>query len=173
MHLTDEQLNEYLDNESNERDVIESHLASCGDCTARLTALQALFAELDSLPELELTHSIAARFTTQPNLIQQPPAWLTLTAVLQTVVTLVVLAVSAPIVMSRMPPIETPSLNELLLRLQAVWLTMPDLLSSFQFPALPQLAMPELPSLMLASVLAAASLLWLVGNGLLLRRQVK
>jgi len=59
MHLTDEQLNEYLDNEIVDRADIESHLASCGECAARLTALQTLFAELDSLPELELTRDLA------------------------------------------------------------------------------------------------------------------
>ncbi len=54
MHLTDEQLNEYLDNEStDERAQIESHLSSCDECAARLSTLQNLFAELESLPELE------------------------------------------------------------------------------------------------------------------------
>ena len=58
MHLTDEQLNEYLDNETNERVQIETHLSSCGECAARLSTLQALFTELDSLPEVALTKSL-------------------------------------------------------------------------------------------------------------------
>ena len=50
-HLTDEQLNEYLDHESQEHAQIESHLSACDECTVRLAALQTLFTELDSLPE--------------------------------------------------------------------------------------------------------------------------
>jgi anti-sigma factor RsiW len=59
MHLTDEQLNEYLDNETTERAQIETHLASCADCAARLIALQVLFAEIESLPEVELAPTLA------------------------------------------------------------------------------------------------------------------
>ena len=55
MHLTDDQLNEYLDNETAERAQIELHLDSCDECAARLSTLQDLFAELESLPELALT----------------------------------------------------------------------------------------------------------------------
>ena len=39
MHLTDEQLNEYLDNEIVDRAQTELHLFACDDCAARLTAL--------------------------------------------------------------------------------------------------------------------------------------
>ena len=68
MHLTDEQLNEYLDHETSEQVQIETHLAACAECVARLTALQTLFAEIESLPEMELRHSIAARFAPTPSL---------------------------------------------------------------------------------------------------------
>ncbi len=62
MHLTDEQLNEYLDHETNERAQIELHLATCGKCSARLAALQDLFSEIKSLPELELSRNVAVHF---------------------------------------------------------------------------------------------------------------
>ncbi len=55
MHLTDDQLNEYLDEATTERAQIEAHLSSCDECAARLSTLQNVFTELDSLPELELT----------------------------------------------------------------------------------------------------------------------
>ena len=55
MHLTDDQLNEYLDEVTTERTHIEAHLSSCDECAARLSTLQNLFTELDSLPELVLT----------------------------------------------------------------------------------------------------------------------
>ena len=73
MHLTDDQLNEYLDNESSERPQIESHLAECAECAARLTALQALFDEIQSLPEVELTRSIRARRATPYRAERQSP----------------------------------------------------------------------------------------------------
>ena len=170
MHLTDEQLNEYLDNETAERAMIEAHLAACHECAARLSALQALFAELDSLPDMELTHSLAARFVTTPSLASQPPAWLTLTATLQAVVAVLALVVASPFVIRLLPVFPTLSIADLLLKAESLWLGMLALLASFRLPALPQLALPELPNLVLASVLLASSLLWLVGNGLLLKR---
>ena len=63
MHLTDEQLNEYLDNEIVDRAQVELHLFACDDCAARLTALRALFDEIESLPELALSRDIAAPVT--------------------------------------------------------------------------------------------------------------
>ena len=62
MHLTDQELNEYLDNETVNRAEIEMHLDSCDECAARLSTLQALFADLDSLPEVTLSRDLAARF---------------------------------------------------------------------------------------------------------------
>ena len=173
MHLTDDLLNEYLDNETTERAQIEAHLASCGECAARLTALKTLFAELDSLPELELTHSIAARFTRDVNLTPQLPRWLTLTASLQAVLALITLIVAAPFVANLLPAIETPSLTVMLIQLQAQWTTWLDVLSTLQLPQFPQLPPLEISSLMLTLTLAGASVLWLVGNGLLLRKQIK
>ena len=173
MHLTDDQLNEYLDNETTERAQIEVLLAVCADCAARLTALAALFAELDSLPELELSKPIAARFVPQPNLTPQLPRWLTLTATLQAAFALIVLLVAAPFVAEALPPIELPSLTETLLRLQAQWLAWLKLFSTLELPALPQIPTLEVSSLLLTFTLAGVSLLWLVGNGLLLRNNVK
>ena len=173
MHLTDEQLNGYLDHETAERAAIETHLVACDDCAARLSVLQTLFAELDSLPDVELTHSLAARFTTQPNLIQQPPAWLTLTATLQAAVAIIVLSVAAPFVSTLLPALETPSFTAILFQLQSQWTMFLDTFTNYQLLNLPPLPPLEISSLTLSLTLAAASLLWLVGNGLLLRRQVK
>ena len=59
-HLDDFTLNEYLDealDESSRQDV-ETHLASCPDCRIRLEDLQAVFAELEALPETTLAHNL-------------------------------------------------------------------------------------------------------------------
>lgn len=188
MHLTDEQINEYLDNESTERAQIESHLTSCDECAARLTALQTLFAELDSLPELELTHSLreaslsdAARFLPSPSLTPQLPRWLTLTATLQAAVALITLIVAAPFIAGLLPAVQTPSFTDVFIQLQSQWIAWLDFLSTlrlnsgqaFQVPTLPQLPVLEISSLMLTLTLAGVSMLWLVGNGLLLRNQIK
>lgn len=178
MHLTDEQLNEYLDNETVERAVIETHLAACDECAARLSALQTLFAELDALPDVELTRSFndvslweAARFTPHPDLAQQPPAWLTLTATLQAVVAVLALAVASPFLVRLLPALPAVSVADLLLKAETLWLALLDLFASLRIPAVPQPTLPELPNLALTAVLIASSLLWLVGNGLLLKRQ--
>jgi len=172
-HVTDVQLNEYLDNETAERAQIESHLASCDECAARLSVLQSLFAELDSLPELTLSRNIAARFTTNPNLTPQLPRWLTLTATLQAAVALIALIVAAPFIMTLLPAIETPSFTDIFLQLQSQWIAWLDILSTFKMPTLPQSPPLEISSLVLTLTLAGASVLWLVGNGMLLRKQIK
>ena len=181
MHLTDDQLNEYLDNESAERAQIDLHLASCSECAARLTALKTLFAELDSLPELELTHSIreaslwdAARFITTPNLpVPQLPRWLTLTATLQAALALIALIVAAPFVASLVPEFQMPSFTDVFIQVQSQWTAWLDTLANYQLPYPPRLPPLEISSLMLTLTLAGASLLWLVGNGVLLRKQIK
>ena len=172
-HISDVQLNEFLDNESTERAHIESHLASCGECAARLTALQSLFAELDSLPEVELTHSIAARITPHATSSTQLPRWLTLTATLQAAFALIALLVAAPFVMNLLPPLETPSFTEVLIQLQSQWFTIFNTITGYQLPSLPTLPPLQIPTLTLSLALAFASLLWLVGNGLLLRKQIR
>ena len=173
MHLTDDQLNEYLDKESNERAHIESHLAICADCAARLTALQALFAEIESLPELELTSDLAVRVGATPGLIPQLPRWLTLTAILQAVFGLIALLVAAPFIARMLPPITTPSVVDLFLQLRSAWLKLFENFLSIQLPVLPELPALEISSIALSLTLAGVSMLWLVGNGLLLRNYMR
>jgi anti-sigma factor RsiW len=173
-HISDVQLNEYLDNnETTERAFIEAHLSSCGECTARLTALQAVFTEIESLPELELPHSIAARFTPPPSLTPQLPRWLTLTATLQAAFAVIAIIFISPLIVNFLPAVQTPSIADVTLQLQSQWMAMLDGFSNIQMPTLPQLPVLEISSLVLALTLAGVSILWLVGNGLLLRRQIR
>ena len=109
MHLTDEQLNEYLDNETANRAEIETHLDSCDECAARLSTLQTLFADLDSLPEVTLSRDLAARFRPRPSLTPQLPRWLTLTATLQAAAALVALIVAIPFFSIMLPQVDMPS----------------------------------------------------------------
>jgi hypothetical protein len=172
MHLTDDQLNEYLDEATSERAVIESHLDSCDECAARLSTLQNLFTELDSLPELELTRDLAAPFTLRPSLPAQLPKFLTLTVTLQAAVALTAIILAVPFIAQFIPVLELSTLSNVLIQLQTQWTTWLNMLSQFQFPTLPAFTV-EISSIYLLSALAGVFTLWLVGNGLLLRNQIK
>jgi len=172
MHLTDENLNEYLDEATNDRAQMESHLSSCAECTARLSALQNLFAEIESLPEVESTRNFAAPFMRTRSQPSRVPAWLPLTMAVQLVVALTALVAAAPFVIQRIPDFQLPSLTDFAFQVQLQWGVSLDLLSRVQWPAIPSLSV-ELSSVYLLSALAAVSVVWLVGNGLLLRNQIR
>ena len=172
MHLTDDQLNEYLDEATTERAQIEAHLSSCDECAARLSTLQNLFIELDSLPELELTKSLAAPFTLRPSLPAQLPKFLTLTVTLQAAVALTAIILAVPFIAQFIPVLELSSLSNVPIQLQTQWTIWLNMLSQFQFPTLSAFTV-EISSIYLMSALAGVFMLWLVGNGLLLRNQIK
>ncbi len=169
MHLTNEQLNEYLDNASTERAFIETHLDSCGECVARLSNLQALFADLDSLPEATLSRDIAARFRPRPSLASQLPRWLTLTASLQAASALVALIVAIPFFSIMLPKVELPSFTTWFFEIQSLWTSWLDTLSTFQMPTFQPSNIPTLEMSTLFIALAIVSFFWIFGNGLLLR----
>ena len=178
MHLTDEQLNKYLDHESSERGAIEAHLAACADCTERLTALRSLFDEIESLPELQPSHSIASRLTLPSNRLTLLPRFLTLTVTLQAALAIVTIIAAAPFVMQFVSPylanLPAPSsIANMLQQIQAQWTLWLDTLSQFRLPAIPEFPAMELSSLFVIFTVIGVSLLWLIGNGLLLRNQIK
>jgi hypothetical protein len=168
-HLTETQLNEYLDNESTESAQIESHLLVCSECATRLSEMQLLFDELESLPELELSRDLSTRFVTSGGLIPQLPRWLTLTVTLQAVFALIALIVAIPFIAAFIPQIDVTSLTTPLFEIQFVWNTWLDSLSTFQLPTIPELPIIEVSSLLIA--VAGIFVLWVFGNGLLLRNQ--
>jgi anti-sigma factor RsiW len=181
MHLTDDQLNEYLDGEIHDRARADAHLSSCAGCAARLAVLQTLFAEIESLPEAALTRDLdwraapRARPLTGPGV---PPRWFTLTAGLQTAVALAAIILAAPFVIelasSSLPVLKTPSPTELFFQAQSLWISWLDALSQLQLPTVPELPVALQPSgsyFMLT--LAGAAMAWLAGNGILLRNQIK
>jgi len=176
-HLSDEILNEYLDDAFSDRISAEKHLAECADCAARLAALQALFTQLDSLPEMTLSRDLAAPVMRRVRGSGFLPRWLTLTMVLQAALALIVTMVAAPFVIefasASMPALEAPSLTETIVEVQLQWMAWLDALSQFEVPSVPTIPAADISSLSFLFVLAAVSILWLVGNGLLLRNQNK
>ncbi len=170
-HISDVQLNEYLDNASTERAFIELHLDSCDECAARLSALQALFADLDSLPEMTLSRDIAARFRPRRSLAPQLPRWLTLTASLQAAAALVALIVAIPFLSIMLPQVEMPSFTTWFFEIQSLWISWLDTISTFQMPTFQPSNIPTLEMSTLFIALAIVSIFWIFGNGLLLRNQ--
>jgi len=176
-HLTDETLNEYLDNELTNRDEVDLHLSQCTDCAARLTALRALFDEIESLPELTLSRSLAAPFTRRDAGFILPN-WLKLTATLQVVVALVVIGIVAPLVTqwlaSYSQTYSIPPLNNLWVGLQMSFTTW---MRSLQFVSLPDFSLhvftlpTELTSETLLIVMIGMFLVWALGNWWLLHEK--
>jgi len=166
-HLTDELLNEYLDNEIADRAMIESHLAACPDCAARLSSLESLFAELESLPEVTLTRPLASPFIKTYSL----PRWLTWTAALQSAIALTAVIIAVPFAINLLPVIEPSSLLVFISGIQSQWTAALDVLSQVRIPVVPEIHPAEFSSLMIA--LAGVSILWLLGNGVLLKNQLK
>ncbi len=175
-HLSDEQLNKYLDHESNEPAQIESHLAACDQCATRLARLQALFTELDSLPDATLSVDLMPAVLQRVSGSAILPKWLTLTVALQAALAVIIILIAAPFMIefasASLPILQMPSIAEILFSLQAQWMSWLDTLATFQLPVLP-IPTPQFSSVVIGLTLAGASMFWLVGNGLLLRNQIK
>ena len=176
-HISDVELNEYLDHEATDRAGIESHLSSCADCAARLNALQSLFDEIESLPDVALSPGFAVHAAPSHKLSAPLPCTLTLALALQAALALVAIMIVAPFVTSLLSPylseLSTPALAEIFMFLQQEWTAWLDLLSTLQLPSIPQLPLVELSNLFMALIVIGVSLLWLIGNGLLLRNHIK
>jgi len=173
-HISDAQLNEYLDNETDERAVIERHLSSCDECAARMTALQALFAEIESLPELELTRNVAARFDPTPNPIPQLPRWLTLTAALQVVIAVIAMVAAVPFATQLSSQVSVPSFAEIYLVLQVEFVLWVQSFQTITLPEVPSnvLTLPiGISPAILGMSVTALFLVWMFGNWWLLQRK--
>lgn len=169
-HLSDETLNEILDHALAPRQCAEaeSHLAVCPECAARLDELRALFAELDSLPDLALNvdfaPAIIARLE-QNAPIPRPVRWLTLAQALGAILAGVL---AWPLVETILQPLKLPSFAEILAGATSSWLQatadlrLPEL--TFQTPTLGL----DLTSTSPTVAIVIVSVLWLAANGLLL-----
>ena len=90
---------------------------------------------------------------------------------LQAALALLTVIIAAPFITELLPAVQMPSFADVLIQIKSQWLTWLDLLSTFQLPTLPQLPVIEISNLMITLTLAGMSMLWLIGNGLLLRNQ--
>jgi hypothetical protein len=181
IHLSDDTLNELLDNAlpPARRDEALAHLAGCPACAARRDALHALFADLDSFPDLPLEIDLASRVLAH---LEQPvrlPGALRWLAWAQGLAALLALALAWPLLAALTPGLNIPALTpawvDMTTRLSVDWLDLINRLSTDHFQRFDWLnagsstLASDLPALTLASLATCALLLWLVGNAFLLK----
>lgn len=173
-HLSDEQLNLYLDEqlEAAERTLIEGHLATCPACQAALARLHSLFLTLEALPTaplpFDLTEAVLAQLPASP--APRPAPLLRLALVAQVALIVLLAWGLAPLSLPRLPVVLPPLPSVEGAALVAGWLAhgqavgarLAGLGDILVFPLLP-LAPAEW-----ALLLAALFVIWLLGNRWLL-----
>ncbi len=170
-HLSDETLNEYLDNTLASADLSEAelHFAVCPECAGRLTELRILLAELDLLPERTLEMDLVPRVLSRlpESVLPRSVRWLAAAQVLAAIIVVVIAwpLVAAVFPVGIIPPL--PSLNELL-ALLSLWFST---VGNFKIPTLsfdvPSFSL-DIPSTTLVIAVLGMLFLWLLSNGLLL-----
>jgi hypothetical protein len=185
MHLTDELLNEYLDEalEAEARARAASHLAGCAECAARLATLRALFTTLDALPEVPLDRDLSAAVVAR--LPRATPEWrpaIHWLIVAQAVAAVLLLAFAAPVIIGNLAPagVSVPGQRiaqftlDLLAGLQAQWQSLLGTLAWLSTQGLAGVRavtepLTEASTVLPGGVAAGLAVLWLAGNGVLLR----
>jgi anti-sigma factor RsiW len=185
-HLTDEQLNEYLDGalEAGARARAAAHLSACADCAQRLRAWQAVFAQLDGLPEAPLARdlSVAVVAALQTPTPFRPRPLLRLAFAAQAVLAVTLLIGLAPFLPSVMSGLDSAAISQpvqtfaadTVYTLAAEWAALQDAAGSMwaESAALARRftnPVADATTLMWAALLTSALALWIIGNGLLLR----
>jgi hypothetical protein len=191
-HLTETQLNEYLDQmlDESSRQQLDAHLAMCDQCRAKLNELEMLFSTLADLPDIPLTRDLAPGvLASLPKVTQTPTLWRQPAFIIQSLLTIILLAVSMPILRTLgqgvsawgseivLPTMDFPSLSEIVAQLLTffTWkpqftFVMPEI--SLTMPSLPALpTIPFDPDANVLILLISAGILWVVGNFSLLRRR--
>ena len=181
-HPDENRFHEYLDGvlEDAERRDFEGHLQSCDVCQKQLAAVVGLFATIEGLPELELGIDLAPVVMRAILSQARPAASLRWAAAAQAILGAVILGVTWPVLnaLEALPDVQAWLVN---LEVQAAagvqilsetWFNLVAAARGFvpQFSDFPAL---ELSYISLVAMLASATLLWLVGNGLLLRHPIK
>ena len=187
-HLSKSQLNEYLDEVLDEstQQKVETHLSNCEHCRAEVNELQTLFSALDELPELPLTHDLTQGVLAGlPKRMKIPKLWQQPAFLIQSLLTIILLAVSMPILEKLaqqvmnwrkeiiLPTLQIPTLAEISAKFTPLlaWefassFTLPEF--SFTAPTLPTIPISPDANLMFTLMLLVG-ILWIVGNFSLLR----
>lgn len=169
-HLSDDTLNEYLDETlaPELKAEMDLHLAACELCASRLLELHVLFGELESLPELhlrvDLSAAIRARLVDGAPL-PRPVRWLALT---QSIVAIFAAILAWPLIEAFLQLMLLVSPTDIFAGATLLWL---EATASLRWPEftfeMPALGL-DLTSSSLLIVMAGVFFLWVVVNGLLI-----
>jgi anti-sigma factor RsiW len=183
-HLDEFTLNAYLDAVLDPRAAAEAtaHLAACPNCAARLGRLQQTMTEVAALPDLplarDLSRGVVAALQARPRADLDPRARVVFG--LQFLAAAAALAAAIPLALALLPdsaalltPVDWAApAAEILNGIVAQWLAVLAGASAWLAgaPAVPPVpGMPGLSGLALGGAAAAAVLLFVIGNGVLLR----
>lgn len=181
LHINDHTLNEYLDGAlaPAERARAEAHLAACAECQRRLAGLRAVFTAIESLPnaplERDLSRAVLAALRPRSALLPPIVRW---AFVAQAVLAMVLTVAAALIFSFSIAPADsflspvfdplTQSTESITAQWQAAWDTAQTTLTREFDSALAFL--PQSFEWTWFVGLGAVLLLWLAGNGVILRR---
>jgi hypothetical protein len=184
-HLTDSQLNEYLDHTLDlaARRAVQAHLQACDDCRVRLEEIQFVFSGLANLPEArlprDLTSSVLVRLPKRQTRVWSPAFAAQLGAALGASLWLSMeiakfalplpsafqlSQVALPDLRAAIPDLPLPTLDFLF--------TIPDLRSWIPEIKLPAIDL-SLSAFNITFLVTAALALWVIGNITLLRGRIE
>lgn len=177
-HLTEDQLNEYLDNllDESAHQHVEAHLSQCADCRNQLETLKQVFADLDSLPEVPLTRDLTPSILARLPKKEPVHIWTRALAAQWGVVVGFVFWLTMQIarliefLKITLPAILNFDFHNILVRIFPLQFTLPEV-------HLPELSLNlptsnlQLSMLGLILLAVSASLLWVLGNVILLRNR--
>jgi anti-sigma factor RsiW len=177
-HLDDDTLNEYLDSalDPARRTEVETHLAACADCAVKLENLRALFAAIESVPDVPLERDLSsAVITALRGSGLHPRPMLRLIFAAQALAALILLGLAAPIALQALPINQTPQITQQ--AFAAIAHTLAEWSASLALArqtltdaasALDGLPLPSLSLLAMGIGGLAVTLMWIVANSLLI-----
>ncbi len=181
-HLDETALHEYLDEalDPTARTEVEAHLAGCSTCAARLAELQVLFTALEFLPEVSLEHDLTPAVLEAIRPAQTTPPALRWAVVAQLAAAVALLFFAWPRVAGQFANLASGQMRVQVIAgfanaLRVLFSQWPAMLAPATKIGVPSLGVTRyVPALQLSPLswwllIAAALVLWLAGNGLLLR----
>ncbi len=181
-HHDEWSLQEYLDGvlADEDRERLELHIAQCDDCAAKFASLKYLYTEMERLQDEPLAHDISARVIRSLALKEDRKTTLYLVIMAQLVAAITVVAAIWPrislalgssgfSILRLLEPLRTfadlSAQGILFVRESLVWIHT-QWIATLSMPTIDW----PIKGLSLALVVGGMTLLWLLGNGLLLRQ---
>ena len=182
-HLDEWAIQEYLDDvlAIEDRERLEAHLAQCDDCAAKCASLKFLYAEMERLPDEPLTHDLSEMVICSIKLKEDRTPYLQRVLAAQLAAGIIVFFAIWPRISLELGRRDSfAQLLEPLRKFANVsvqgFLPLREFIDWIHTQWIATLSMPAIDwpitGLPLALVIGAMTLLWFLGNGLLLREPV-